>query len=192
MACQTQSAGRVRVVEGLMAETPVATPQGWRAAGLLQPGDLVLGAAHPPQPLLHSHPARLSGDQPEPFWPVHLPAGVLDNRTALLLLPQQPLLIDLCLAADLYGDPCQMIPAAALVGWRGILRRPMPDGQGVVRLIFAAPQVIYASRGVLIACPGVARADPRLSLAQAQHLIACAAAEDLGLALRCWSGQAAV
>jgi hypothetical protein len=180
------------LLDGLLAETPVATPGGWQCAIDLSAGDTVLSFEHGAQRIVRLEQSLLV--RPAEGL-VCLPAWALDNRAELHLLPEQMVLIEADLAEALYGDPFALIPAAALEGWRGITRlAPQPEVV-VVRLNFAQPEVIYASRGLLLACPGTeARRvlplpDPMLdpvpyTLAQARHLVACLMAEDLGGALR--------
>lgn len=187
---------------GLAASTPVATATGWRNAGDLKAGDLILSFEAGPQPI-----RRLVQEIPRamapPLWPLWVPPWALDNREGLRLLPDQPVLIETDLAEVLYGDPFAVMPAEALEGWRGISRcAPLP-GEPVVGLSFDAPQVIYASRSLLLPCPGLDRSgveggvldissDPvPYSPAQARHLIACLMAEELGGALRRVPPQAA-
>lgn len=191
--------------DGILSGMPIATPQGWRAVESLVPGDAVLTFEGGAQVLgqVDIHPFDTATTLcPRPFWPLHVPLWALDNRVDILLLPEQVVLIESDAAEDLYGDPFALIPAAALLGYRGIeLCRPA-EGAQVVRLGFAADQIIYAARGALLSCPALhldlgtgagrlaAQADyPRLSEPQARALIACLMAEDLGAGLR-RAGQA--
>jgi hypothetical protein len=120
-----------------------------------------------------------------------VPAWALDNREEITLLPEQKVLIEADVAEELYGDPFALVPAQALEGWRGIARRRPPPTFSVVQLGFASPHVLYASRGLLLSCPGDPFADGgwadqgycTYSLAQARHLVACMIAEDAGAAL---------
>lgn len=195
------AAGRqAAVAEGLLHGTPVATPSGWRPVESLSPGDLVLTFEDGPVPLIEvwSQPLPTGqGLSAQVHWPFAIPAGALENRVPLVLLPEQRVLIESDAAEDLYGDPFALIPAAALQGYRGIdLTRPEPVAIAV-RLGFSRDQIIYAGRGALIACPSpdlagagdveaqAERAEyPTLSLAEARHLVACLMAEDIGAALR--------
>lgn len=173
-------------ISGLPASLPVATPRGWRPAGALQPGDPVWCLDAAPQPLVSVVRApdatRLA---------VQVPRRVLGNPEAVLLLPDQPVALDLGQAAVLYGHPLALIPARALLGWRGIAPCPLPP-QPLVRLAFACRQILQAGPGLLLACATatpptlIAEAPPALPLtaAQARHLMACVMAEEAGAALR--------
>lgn len=179
------------VAEGIMTTTRIATPDGWRPAGALQAGAEVLtfdgGAQVVRQALVLP-----MGDAPSALWPLRVPPWALDNREDVVLLPEQKILIEADAAEELYGDPFALIPAQALDGWRGIARCRPPGNSAVMQLTFGAPQVLYASRGLLLSCPG----DPMAvedwpealhiaySAAQARHLIACLMAEEMGAALR--------
>lgn len=195
--------GEAMLVEGIIAGTRIATDHGWRAVETLRSGDAVLTLEAGYQPLETLWTVRLPDDAlPQPFWPVAVPQGALDCREAMLLLPDQRVLIECDQAESLFGDALALVPAAALEGWRGIARVPHAAGSEAVTLAFAAPQVIYASRAVLLACPGQdgASGDPAdlfgtrpprlgdtaLTFDQARHLVACLMAEDLGGALWAW------
>lgn len=179
------------IAEGIMVTTPIATPQGWVAAGSIGPGACVLTFDHGPQMVVSAQIQPLSAAF-RPLWPLLVPAWSLDNREDLVLLPEQKLLIEADLAESLYGDPFALIPAAAMDGWRGISRWRPSDGMAAVVLTFDDPQIVYASRGVLLSCAGDPFAAPdwhapdhaAYSMAQARHLLACLMAEEAGAALR--------
>lgn len=179
------------VAEGIAAATPIATPLGWRPAASLAPGCEVLTFDNGPQPVTSARVVAL-GEGAQSQWPLLVPAWALDNRDEVILLPEQKVLIEADIAETLYGDPFALIPAQAMEGWRGIMRLRPTEGAAAVLLEFEAPQVVYASRGVLLSCPG----DPysevdwqvaqhvNYTLAQARHLIACLMAQEAGAALR--------
>lgn len=141
--------------EGILGPTPIATPSGWRAADSLRLGDEVLcfdsGVARVQRAdRLEQAPG---GAALPDFWPVLIPEGVLDNRSDMQLMAEQRLLLECDMAEARWGEPFMLIPAAALVGYRGIARiRPDPE-QAAIRLGFARDEIVYASRGVLIFCP---------------------------------------
>lgn len=195
--------GEAMLLEGIVAGTRIATGLGWRRVETLRPGDSVLTLEAGYQTVETLFRARLKdADLPRTFWPVCVPARALDCRESLILLPDQRVLIECDQAEDLFGDALALVPAAALEGWRGIARVPHPGGAEAVTLGFAVPQVVYASRAVLLACPGqdgpadttadlLAEEPPRLAdtaltFNQARHLVACLIAEDVGGALRDW------
>lgn len=188
---RSEVAGPSVVAEGILARTPIATPNGWIAAESLTDGAFVLTFDCGHQPVVQTRTQDIA-DAPPELWPLQVPAWAMDNREELLLLPEQRVLIEADLAEDMYGDPFAMIPARALEGWRGIARCRPPETGSVINLRFARHQVIYASRGVLLSCSGdpLANSDWRaapfsnFTFAQARHLIACLMAEETGAALR--------
>ena len=179
------------VAEGIVGTTPIATPLGWRMAASLIVGQDVLTFDNGPQPVTSARIMAL-GTGSMAHWPLLVPPWALDNRDELILLPEQKVLIEADIAETLYGDPFALIPSQALEGWRGISRWRPPQGAAAVLLEFEEPQVIYASRGILLSCPGdpYAEADwldathVHYTLAQARHLITCLMAEETGAALR--------
>lgn len=180
------------VVDGIPAETALATPEGWVLAEDLHPGDMVLTFEQGPQPVAQVLRSVLSPDMPQAFWPLLVPKGAMENTESVLLLPAQQVLAESDLAEDLYGEPFVMLPASALEGWHGIAR-VAPRATGVLHLAFDRPQVIYAGRGLMLGCPGLRgdggnlfdpTAPITLNLLEAKHLIACMAAEEAGAAMR--------
>jgi len=170
---------------GLLATLPVATPSGWRAAGRLQVGDPVWCLDAPPQRIrwLRHNGLRAPGL-------VRVDEGALGNPGPVALLPDQAVALDLDQAAVLYGDPVALVPARALVGWRGITWQRAPSDIAV-QVRFDRGQVIYAGPGLLLGCPGLSTSlapagppAPPLTAEQAHHLMACVMAEDIGAALR--------
>lgn len=181
---------------GILSGTPIATPEGWCLVEDLLPGDAVLTFEAGAQTLteLEMQPFDAEiGPTPHPYWPLQVPVWALDNRAELMLLPEQAVLIESDAADDIYGDPFALIPATALLGFRGIEVCRPPDAAQVVRLGFGADQIIYAARGVLLFCPalhldlGTAQPAPEypiLSDPQARALVSCLMAEGIGAALR--------
>ncbi|MGJ8544377.1 MAG: Hint domain-containing protein [Sulfitobacter sp.] len=147
--------GRNLLTHGLMAGTRLASNLGWRAIEALAVGDLVLTFDNGMQEIVEIQRAFMWVDAPdsaEALWPVFIPAGALDNRTDLTLLADQGVLVESDAAADIYGDPFAVVPAATLVGMRGITRqRPMQQVE-LIAIYFAEDQVIYAEGGALIHC----------------------------------------
>lgn len=162
---------------GILSDVRVATPRGWRAAGRLRAGDMVLTLDDGMQPLTgvlrQGWPATVSA---APVWPLRVPPGVLGNRRALDLAPGQGVAVECDAAEALSGAPLALVPVAALAGWRGIA--PVaPQGDRLV-LRLALPGIVYAEGAALIGCGA-----PVLPLPQARHLAACLMAGDVGTAL---------
>ena len=187
MARERQTAGQGGAQPvGLGPTTPVATATGWRPAGEIAPGDRLLTMDAGAVPVVDL--ARLALTPRDRA--VRVPPWALGNRRGVCLAPGQGVVIHEPLAEELYADPFAVLPVAALVGWRGIAALP----HGAVPMVlprFAAPQVIYAARELMVACPGVTPGTgPAPDLgpvafppAQARHLALCLMAEEVGAAL---------
>ena len=148
--------GATGAMSGIAAGTRVATALGWRDAGALQAGDMVLtfdGGLQPVTAITRRPLWSGAGRCPESFWPLMVPAGVLENATPMLLLPRQGVMLESDLAEDVLGDPFALIPAAALEGVHGIERVYPNDPIEVITLQFETDQVIFAEQGALLFCP---------------------------------------
>jgi hypothetical protein len=163
---------------GLLANTMVETTRGWQRAESLRLGDAIYtvdGGLAPvvgldrqwimPQPDLHT---------------VLMPGGTLDNDDDLLLLSGQMLLVDTMGDRMLPDAALVLIPATALIGWRGCTRAALPHKTEVITPLFAAEEIVYANAGCMLRCPPVTegahatiRTDfTRLDLRQAWALLA--------------------
>ena len=167
---------------GLGLTTPVATPTGWRPAGEIAPGDLLF--------TMDAGAVAVTGveriDLAARVRAVRVPSWALGNRRGGSLAPGQGILLHEPLAEELYADPFAVLPVSALIGWRGIVA--LPHGAAPMVLPrFRAPQVIYAARELLVACPGEGPAQALSPVPfpadQARHLALCLMAQDLGTAL---------
>lgn len=192
MAHQRTDQKRQGLAAGLLSGTRLAAAVGWHAVETLSPGDRLLTFRNGLQALVAVLPGQhTAAEVPRSLWPVHVPAGALGCRNDLWLLPGQTLLVETDAAGQAPGTTMALVPAAALVGWRGISRRRPEAGPGLFRLVFAQPQIVYASRAVLLACDGEAgcwldtplSAVPVLALPEAEHLIRCLMAAEIGAAL---------
>ncbi|WP_186312268.1 Hint domain-containing protein [Cereibacter sediminicola] len=195
------------LVEGFLGATPIATPEGWRPAESLQTGDAVLTFAGPPQPIRRAQHSRVHpADWPRRLAPLRVPVGALENHEELLLLSGQQVLLQCDQAESQFGEPFALVPAAALEGFRGIVRARVPGRPLAVTLNFAQEELVYAAGAALLRCPAsegpddplralLARAEsgrtPALSLEQSLHLVACLVAEEAGAVLRQFPLQAA-
>jgi len=141
---------------GILSGTLVATHMGWRPVEAIAIGDrvmtfdddlqLVTGVT---RTTLWSQPSFC----PPAHWPLEVPAGAVGNRDVLYVLPDQAIVVESDLAEQMFGDPFALVPAMALVGFRGI-RRAEPASQiEVITLEFEKNQVIFANHGALVHCP---------------------------------------
>ncbi|WP_160170267.1 Hint domain-containing protein [Sulfitobacter noctilucicola] len=141
---------------GLMAGTVVASNLGWRAIEALAVGDSVLTFDNGMQPIVEIRRHTFWVDAPDSdaaSWPVYVPVGALDNRTELVLLPDQGVVVESDGAADAFGDPFSIVAAQALEGVRGIMRAAPAQKIELIAVYFENEQVVYAEGGALIHCP---------------------------------------
>ena len=174
-------------VMGLVAGTKVATTAGWRQVEMVKAGDKVLTFDAGLQRVAHVTREKLwsQGRCPQQMWPLFVPEGALGNQQPMMVLPQQPLMIESDVTEEVYGDPFVLIPAAALDGYRGIERIEPEVEIEVVTLHFEHDQVIFTAPGALYFCASQATAadfDPEqglngdynvLSIADADYMIGC-------------------
>ena len=69
------------------------------------------------------------------------------------LWPEQGLMVESDAAIDVLGDPFAVVPAQALIGYRGIARAGGYDRLEVTTLAFANDEVVYVEGGMLAHCP---------------------------------------
>jgi hypothetical protein len=180
-AFETRSA----LARGLYASTPVQTAFGWRFAGDLAPGDLVMTQEAGLSPIL-----TVATEARTALWSVRLPEGALGNPQALMLPPGQPVLIRSRHAMPFSGDDLALVPATALEGWRGIAPHVPARAEPMLQLRLHRPGLICAGPGLFLGCEGSDPASfdlrrlldeparPCLPLAAARHMIAQLVAEE--------------
>jgi hypothetical protein len=144
------------ISEGLLAGTLVATELGWHPAEDLQPGDRVVTFDNGMRPVRRVEVSTLWTTEhhaPRATWPLLVPAGVLGNRSAITLLPEQAVLIESDEGEDMFGDPFSLVAAGALNGFKGIERIPPMREMKIVTLVFDQDEVVYANGTLLVHCP---------------------------------------
>ncbi|WP_165929155.1 Hint domain-containing protein [Shimia isoporae] len=140
---------------GLFAETPVATPNGWVAVGDLERGDEVLtfdAGFQPLSAMVREDRIRSGSRWPEALRPVMVPAGALENREEVLMLPHQGILLEIEDVADRFGDPYAVIPAASLDIIPGVERVSPQAAADIVLPVFADDQMVFSAGGMLTFC----------------------------------------
>lgn len=170
------------VAEGLHPLMPVALRDSWMRADQLRAGDQVLTFDGDPVPIVSVHLHRLDAAAPLCARPLHVPPGALGNAAPAILPPEQVVMLECDLAAQMYGEPFVTLPASALEGWRGI-HRIAPPGQAFVRLTFDLPTLIHTDGDMVLCCPGLpsftgmprhgAAPIPSLGPTAARHLVSC-------------------
>lgn len=180
--------------DGFLGGTHVVSNLGWRRVEDLRVGDKVLTFDNGMRPILELQRETLCLDEapmPRGQWPLLVPEGVVQNRRALHVLPDQGIFIETELVSDAQGDPYAVIPAAALIGYRGV-EPVQPMGVLTINtLSFAQDEVVYAEGGMLTHCPCArslmeAPEEPIyqvLDLEEARDLVAGMAALEGGMAL---------
>lgn len=135
---------------GLLAGSLVETERGWRPVESLARGTRVAtydGGFCPIARVERHH-----------LWPaaeaavIHVPGGALDNCSEFRLLPGQHVLVTSDVAEEVLDCAGALIPASALVGFRGITRQGLVRPAEVLSLRFAAEEVVYVNSGALIHC----------------------------------------
>lgn len=139
---------------GLLARTMVETAKGWQRAEGLRLGDCLQTVDGGLAPILGLD-RQVIAPQPDVHI-VQVPGGTLDNDDDLLLLSGQLVLLDTLGDRMLPDAALVLIPATALIGWRGCTRQALPQKTEVITPLFAAEEIVYANAGTLLRCPPVA------------------------------------
>ncbi len=144
-------------ISGLTAGTKVLTDVGWLPVEQVIEGDLLMTLDGGPTKVT-SVRRRTFGANLQSYWPhglVYVPDGSLGPAEAFYLLPGQQVMLRTELAKAMFDDPATLIPAAALVGIRGICRVMPVDLVEVTELRFADEAVIESEGGTWLRCPSV-------------------------------------
>lgn len=143
---------------GLTAGTLVETATGWRGVETLRIGDRV-----------HSYDGGLAAilcldrRSTAPQSPlIHIPGGAFDTCSDLALPEDQHLLIETLADPELPDALSVLIPAAALVGFRGTQRLTLAKPIELITPLFAQAEAIYANSGTLFYCPAISHGPGRL------------------------------
>ncbi len=138
---------------GLLASTMVETARGWVRAETLRLGDAIYTVDGGLAPVLGLDRQSMA-PQPD-VHTVIVPGGTLDNDDDLLLLSGQMLLLDTLGDRMLPDAALVLIPATALIGWRGCTRAALGRRTEVITPLFAAEEIVYANAGAMLRCPSV-------------------------------------
>lgn len=151
---------------GILAGSLVETEAGWRPVETLGIGHRVATYDGGFCPLVRVERRHL--------WPVagahliHVPGGALDNCSDLALMPGQQVLIASDIAEAVLDRAAVLVPAAALIGYRGIARQPLCRPAEVLSLIFASEEIVYVNSGALIHCAADGVPEPAVALDRRQ------------------------
>lgn len=141
---------------GFLAEMPVATVQGWRAAQDLRVGDRVLTFDNGFRPVrdIQREVLSVSGDIGSgQHRPVRVPKNAIGNDLEIRLMPDQGLLVESETVLDMMGDPFAVIPARALIGFRGIRADDTNEPLAATTIALERDEVIYIQGGLMAYCP---------------------------------------
>ena len=139
---------------GLLASTLVETAKGWQRASSLRLGDSIYTVDGGLAPVLGLDRQWVA---PSPdLHTVHVPGSTLDNDDDMLLLSGQMVLLDTMGDAMLPDAALVLIPATALIGWRGCARQALSQKTEVITPLFAAEEIVFANSGAMLRCPGIA------------------------------------
>jgi hypothetical protein len=144
------------MMHGIAAGTRLATEHGWRDAGKIRVGDRVHtfdNGLQQVRAVTRGTHFMAGDDLPDFANPILVPARALGNEDALMLLPEQIVVIESDVAEEVTGDPFALVPAKALIGFRGIDRIHELRPVDVVTLHFETDEVIYAEGGALMLAP---------------------------------------
>jgi len=139
-------------MRGITSGTRIATAKGWRAVEMLTVGDTVLTFDSGPQQIVAiTRATQFVHDDIAPDFanPIHVPAGALGNSEPMVLLPEQNVMIESDEAEARCGDPFALIPAKALVGFRGVERFRALRPFEVFTLHLENDELVYAEGGAL-------------------------------------------
>ena len=139
-------------MRGLASGTRIATDRGWRPVEALSVGDCVMTFDNGPQAIVavtRSTQFIRAETAPDFANPIDVPVGALGNNEPMVLLPEQAVMIESDAAEALTGDPFALVPAKALVGYRGIERFRAMRAFEVITLHFSNDEVIYIEGGAL-------------------------------------------
>ena len=148
----------LRTPRGMIAGTMVETSQGWLPVERVQMGMSVYTYDGGKKPVVAIERQTLGAELGTvyPDGLLLVPGGARDNCNAFYLLPEQHVMIESDIAADVLGAPAHLVPAAALEGFRGIQRVMPVDQIEIITLLFDEEEVVFANTGALIHCPKVA------------------------------------
>jgi hypothetical protein len=144
------------VRSGLLPGTRLATDMGWRPVEALAEGDRILtfdGGLRPLCGVTRVPLAPAFGRMPRDFWPLEIPAGIIGNRQALRLLPDQAVLVESDLAERLFDDPFALIRARDFYRLDGVAAVSPDPADMTVQLHFEREEIVFADHGLMFLCP---------------------------------------
>lgn len=138
----------LNLLEGFAAGTRVRTPTGLRRVETLNPGDMVETREAGAQPVVSVERTRLPALRSEA--PIRFAAGAHGAERAMLVAPQQRVLVRDPVLEMLFGEAEVLVAARTLVDGEMVSRHPggMVD---YVRLVFDCAHMVFAE-GLAVEC----------------------------------------
>ncbi|KUP92214.1 Hint domain-containing protein [Tritonibacter horizontis] len=170
-SAQTSTASRARPQQGgVLPGTLIETPQGFKQARALRPGDQVQtfdGGLREVFNIRHCVP-RLTAM-------VHVPAGALGNDAALDLPSDAVVALEGGIALDLFDLPVVSVKLVALVGYHGITTA-LPQRLARIYIECEEEELLWAEGGLLLKASETGADDfyDVLSLTDTRQIVAAA------------------
>lgn len=136
------------VFTGFLPGTRIATNLGWRPVEAIAAGDLVATFDSGPRPVTAVTRERIAMSRSAPL--LAIAPGVIGNTREMVMLPNQPVMIESDTAELLLGDPFAVVPAITLDGVEGVTRLTPTTYAEVIKLHFNDDEIIYAEGGALL------------------------------------------
>jgi len=157
-------------LSGFTAGTRIATAQGWRTVEAITVGDELLTFDNGAQKVVAvTRGAHFACSDTLPAFatPIDVPRGTIGNDDPMVLLPEQPVLVESDAAEAMTGDPFALVPAKALVGFRGIERFRSLRPVEVITLHLENDELVFADGGGLLLVPSAIPGASALDLIEA-------------------------
>ncbi len=140
---------------GMAAGTMVETNSGWRLVETLQEDDLIYTYDGGLKPLRRVESALMTakGFAQNRTAPIHVPAGALGNCSALVLMPDQPVLLRGADVREVTQLPFVQVKVKQLRGYLGIGERRTLEPHQMFSLSFDEDEAVWAQTGALLVCP---------------------------------------
>ena len=141
------------VIGGIVAGTLVETETGWTPVEALRIGTRVHTLDGGLTRILALDRRSLAAEAENAL--IHVPGGLCDACSDLMLVPGQHVLIDTLGDREHGHAPFLLVPAGALTS-DPLVHRNVPDLKvEVITPLFAEEEVVFANSGVLLHCPSV-------------------------------------
>ena len=142
-AAATSGIVPVGPLPSLHPSTPIATPQGYREAGALRRGDVVLTDRGETSPVLHT--ARYTVPARGSFAPVRLHAPYFGLQRDIVVAPEQRLVLRGSEVEYIFGQEAVLVPARHLVNGYAASWRPTQSVVQYVQVVLPRHEALLAA-----------------------------------------------